>query len=149
MQKKIKVVLLVKSTSLCDCGPLNTLEGKKSPWSKGPDINPSPLVPVGDNPTQPGNLLSLEVSPFTSLHDKDTTLIWSHPQPAPNSHPFLRAIRPLASSGIYSPPRSQPLVTLPNHSPLSPIPHISGSAENIFTPDRVFISPKPVDFTLN
>ena len=135
----------MKSTSLCDCGPLNTLEGKKSPWSKGPDINPSPLVPAGDNPTQPGNLLSLEVSPFTSLHDKDTTLIWSHPQPAPNSHPFLRAIRPLASSGIYSPPRSQPLVTLPNHSPLSPIPHISGSAENIFTPDRVFISPEPVD----
>ena len=42
---------------------------------------------------------------------------------------------------MYSPPSSQPLVCLPNHAPISPIPHISGE-QPISSPGAVFISPE-------
>ena len=72
------------------------------------------------------------------LLDPTDINIGIYPQPKPNSHPFLREIRPLASSGVYSPPPSQPLVGLPNHPPLSPIAHIPNSPGVPQTPDSVF-----------
>ena len=42
--------------------------------------------------------------------------------PHQTTSPLLEAIRPLTSTGLFSPPHSLPLVSLPNHPPLSPIP---------------------------
>ena len=117
------------------------MAGEESSWDKGLVNQQSPLEPAGHNLTQPGIQPNLEVSRPLLLPSGDSTLIKSHPQPALSSHPFLREIRPLASSGVYSPPSSQPLVCLPNHAPISPIPHIS-EEQPIFSPGTVFISPE-------
>ena len=82
-----------------------------------------------------------EVSRPSSL-DPAVTIIRNYPQPNPDYHPFLREIRPLASSGIFSPPHSQPLVFLPNNLPISPISRVSELTGTQQTPDSVFIPPE-------
>ena len=106
----------------------------------------SPLVPIGNPPAQTGpqNLLPSQTPRRNDVaieQSEDIALIRNHPQPALDYHPFLQAIRPLASSGIFSPPHSLPLVTLPDHTPLSPIPHASGSQYLVGSPDSVFLPP--------
>ena len=49
-------------------------------------------------------------------------LLFQFPATSPVSHSFLYPILPLTSTGLFSPPSNLPLVTLPNHSPISPIP---------------------------
>ena len=57
-----------------------------------------------------------------------------------STNPFLKSIRPITSSGLFSPPYNLPLVQLPNHSPISPIgPPI---LENeVFDSESVFSTP--------
>ena len=118
------------------CIIYNNLAGQLPVWKEGP-AKLSPLNLTEVNSAQPGpDCLPKQVSNF-SLDPTDID-IGIYPQPEPNSHPFLREIRPLASSGVYSPPPSQPLVGLPNHPPLSPIAHIPNSPGVPQTPDSVF-----------
>ena len=79
------------------------MENQENSGSKGP---PSPLAPSDslDNPN------------LNTSHPRGATSVSSSP-----STPFAQSIRPLTSTGIFSPPSTLPPVTLPPHPPLSPI----------------------------
>ena len=66
----------------------------------------SPLVLSAENPERPGHSQPLN---------------FQFPNCPPVSHPFLESIRPLTSTGLFSPPSNLPLVSLPDHPPISPI----------------------------
>ena len=79
------------------------MENQEDSGSKGP---PCPLAPSDslDNP-----------NPETS-HPRGATSLSSS-----SSTPLAQGIRPLTSTGLFSPPSTLPPVTLPPHPPLSPL----------------------------
>ena len=107
--------------------------GRKGPREAESNPAVGPLTLPGDSAGQPGE------KPPT--HPYLPSLF---PQPSPDSHPFLQTIRPLTSTGLFSPPSHLPLVTLPNHPPLSPITGDSGQLLT-GTPSSVLSAPAPVE----
>ena len=75
-----------------------------------------------------------------SYNTLDDAFIREHPQTPLSSHPYLESIRPITSSGIFSPPYNLPLVRLPNHSPISPI-GLPTVEDEVFESESVFSTP--------
>ena len=127
------------------------MEGINSQGNKEQDSGIS--IPVGSSLDPDGrfaqtgqidqaNLLSTDLLAHPPTQHEESFSIRNFPQPPLESHPFLQAIRPLASSGIYSPPPSLPLVTLPGHTPISPIPNITSQTSISNSSSSIFLSPE-------
>ena len=75
----------------------------------------------------PSIYLSIYPSIYLSIHlsIQMYPFFTSFPFPTDTYHPLPihSVVRPLTSTGLFSPPASLPSVQLPNHPPLSPIPH--------------------------
>ena len=111
-----------KSESACSSltlqGDLSGKPGSKSNEPIKPPITVSSSI-VSSTPLSSGQVTSFPVPTDTYP-----------PQP------ILSVVRPLTSTGLFSPPASLPPVQLPNHPPLSPIP---------YPPPAVSVSPNPAD----
>ena len=100
-----------------------------SPLKLPGDQTDKPGDHISTNPTQPSS--RAPTSNFTPTHSSTVPTLPTGPAvsnfPFPSDtyvpQPILSVVRPLTSTGLFSPPPSLPLVQLPNHPPLSPIPH--------------------------
>ena len=123
------------------------IQRSKGPVNRSKISEASSLNSIGRNTVLTGNnQLAFSQLDGTCTHpptqnDEDQVIVRTYPQPPLSSHPFLQSIKPLASSGIFSPPHSLPLVTLPDHTPLSPITQTSSN--QLYSPDSVFSPPNP------
>lgn len=116
------------STSILDKLSNPSTEGSTSPQEKEKTSSvPGDLSNLGvvkDRQTQgpPGSIQPWghQTLPSPSQHPLPTARVADTPGPVDISSPPL-GIRPLTSTGLFSPPTSLPSVTLPSHPPLSPI----------------------------
>ena len=116
------------------------VEGKDIPCSRGLEHLTSPDHSSSIQPYQ-GNPTDEEVKQLSFLN-RGQFGVQDYPQPLLSSHPFLQEIRPLTSSGIFSPLPDQPLVILPNHHPISPISRVIPEFKEPLSPDSIFRSPE-------
>ena len=103
---------------LSDCKVNKTVEDQDKPGSKG---LPSPLAPF-DCPDQPGTPSNPLSNPLTSAPSFPSLENLLPVLPSIEETSLAESIRPLTSTGLFSPPSHLPPVTLPPYPPFSPIP---------------------------